>query len=142
MSLTTRAATAAAVLAVAAIPVGALTLSQSSNEPVSIAVDHGADKAAQEVSRLVSENATLTVEGEALLTVAAAPHAQGLVPENPVTEPTEAASIATGALPEAKAETEAETPKRTSPRRRAQAQKKGGPSAGSFEMLFSGPAKK
>jgi hypothetical protein len=155
MSLTTRAATAAAVLAVAAIPVGALTVSHTSTQPVSIAVDNGeaahrtpaagsadvtpdcgTDCAA---SRLVPDNATLAADSETLVTVAAAPRAESLVPQKPATDPAAAAApIATGALPEARQEA---PPRRAAVRKKAYAQKKG-PASGSLEMLFSGPGKK
>ncbi|MDQ8700559.1 hypothetical protein [Hyphomicrobium sp. LHD-15] len=147
MTLTRRAATAVAVLAVAAIPVGALTLTGTSSKPVSVAVDTGVavDQApAENLSRFVAENATLTADDDVLVTVAAIPQTQSLVPQDPMTDPSEAAApIATGALPDA-TPTEAEPAKPAAKSRRPirQAQKKGGPSSGSFEMLFSGPKNK
>jgi hypothetical protein len=166
MTLMTRAATAVAVLAVAAIPVGALTIKNSSTKPISIAVDNGTQEAVYQVpangsvdvkqdctpdcavtgpwgfSRFVSENAVIASDGESLVTVAAQPQAQSLVPQNPVTEPSDAAaSIATGALPDAKA-TEAEPAKPASKVRRSAKQAQKGPSSGSLDMLFSGPSKK
>jgi hypothetical protein len=154
MSLTTRAATAVAVLAIAAIPVGALTIQNSSPKPVSIAGDNGSSGTTihqvpangavdvkQDFSRLVSENATITTDSESLVTVAAAPRAQSLVPQNPVTDPSDAAAIATGALPSAE-QAEAEPAKTATKIRRPARQAQKGPVSGSFDMLFSGPAKK
>lgn len=148
MSLTTRTATAVAVLAVAAIPVGALTLKNSSTKPVSIAVERGNQESVHQVpasdpSRFVSENATIAADAETLVAVAASPEAQSLVPQNPAVEPSDAAaSIATGALPDAK-HVEAEPVKPAAKvRRPARQAQKGGPASGSMEMLFSGPKKK
>jgi hypothetical protein len=148
MSLTTRTATAVAVLAVAAIPVGALTIKNSSTKPISIAVDNGSQQAgdqapAWDLSRFVSENATITADGETLVAVAASPEAQSLVPQNPGAEPLDAAaSIATGALPDAKPVEAEPTKPAAKVRRPARQAQKGGPSSGSIEMLFSGPKKK
>jgi hypothetical protein len=164
MTLMTRAATAVAVLAVAAIPVGALTIKNSSTKPISIAVDNGRQEIVHRVpangavditqdctsdcavtgpwgfSRFVSENAVIASDGESLVTVAAQPQAQSLVPQNPVTDPSDAAaSIATGALPEAK---EPEPAKPATKVRRSARQAQKGPSSGSLDMLFTGPSKK
>lgn len=170
MSLTTRVVTAIAVLSVAAIPVAALTIKNTSSKEISVGVDNGTDEAVYQVpaggsvevkqdcnsdcavtgpwgySRLLEQNATVATDGTPTVTVAAPAETQSLVPQNPVAETVD------GADPAAKAEpAPAAKPARVirSARKHPakvarkspvkQAQK--GPSAGSFQLLFQGPAK-
>lgn len=163
MSLMTRAVAAFAVLTVAAIPVAALTIKNTSGKEVSVGVDNGSEEAVYQIpaggsvdvkqdcssdcavtgpwgfSRLVAQNATITTDGESLVTATAAPRAQGLVPQNPVAEPSDAqaAAAAADAPPAKAAPAKARSKRANKPRSSKQAQK--GPGAGSFQMLFQGP---
>ncbi len=159
MSLTTRAVTAFAVLSLAAIPVAALTIKNTSSKDVSIAVDNGTDEAVYQIpagasvdvtqdcsadcavtgpwgySRLLAQTDTLETDGGSLVTADAAPATQSLVPQNPVTEAPDAEAAA-AATPEA------DKPARPYRKRQRQvAAKPKGPGAGSFELLFQGPGK-
>lgn len=117
MNLVSRAIPAFAVLAAAAIPVGALTVKNTSSSEVSVAVDTGSAEAVYKVpangsvdikedcssdcaltgpwgySRMVAQNATIETDGTSLVTATAAP-AQALIPQNPVDEPDAAAETA------------------------------------------------
>jgi hypothetical protein len=97
MTLMTRAVTALAVLTTAAIPVGALTIKNTSSNEVSIAVDNGASEGVYQIpaggsvdpkedcasdcavtgpwgfSRLVPQDATIETDGMSLVTAGAAP---------------------------------------------------------------------
>jgi hypothetical protein len=97
MTLMTRAVTAFAALTVAAIPVGALTVKNTSSNEVSIAVDNGASEGVYQIpaggsvdvkedcssdcavtgpwgfSRLVSQNATIETDGMSIVTAGAPP---------------------------------------------------------------------
>ena len=97
MTFMTRAVTAFAVLTTAAIPVGALTVKNTSSNAVSIAVDNGASEGVYQIpaggsvdakedcasdcavtgpwgfSRLVAQNATIETDGTSLVTAGAAP---------------------------------------------------------------------
>ncbi len=166
MSLMTRAVTAFAVLSVAAIPVAALTIKNTSSKEISATVDNGNEEAVYKVpagssidvtqdcssgcaatgpwgySRLVSQNDAIETDGASLVTAdatPAAPASRALVPQNAVTEPAEAAATQPPV---------AATPAPTAPRKRyvkprnanKQAAKKG-PNAGTLQMLFQGPGK-
>jgi hypothetical protein len=160
MSLMTRAVTAVAVLSLAAIPVAALTIKNTSSNGVSIAVDNGTDEKVYQIpagssvdvtedcssdcavtgpwgySRLLSQNDTLETDGGSLVTADATP-AQSLVPQNPVTESADGTDGAASTAPaDAKP---AVKRKRIASKPRKQAQK--GPASGSFQMLFQGPGK-
>jgi hypothetical protein len=166
MSLMTRAVAAFAVLTVAAIPVAALTIKNTSGKEVSVGVDNGSEEAVYQIpaggsvdvtqdcssecavtgpwgfSRLVAQNATISTDGDSLVTATAAPPAQGLVPQNPVAEPADAqatAATAPDAAPAKAAPAKARSKRANKPRSSKQAQK--GPGAGSFQMLFEGPKK-
>jgi hypothetical protein len=157
----TRAVAAFAVLSVAAIPVAALTIKNTSSNEVTVAVDTGAEEAVYTVpaggsvdvtqdcssgcavtgpwgfSRMVSQNDAIETDGAPLVTVsvAKAPAAQSLVPQNPVADTAEAVPADAAPLP-------VTSPKRASARKPAKhAAAKKGPMVGSFEMLFQGPAK-
>jgi hypothetical protein len=158
MSLMTRAVTAFTVLSLAAIPVAALTIKNTSSKEVSVAVDNGTDEKVYQIpagnsvdvkedcssdcavtgpwgySRMLSQIDTLETDGGSLVTADATP-AQSLIPQNPVTESADGAD-ATSAAPAAKP---AVKRKRTAGKPRKQAQK--GPASGSFQMLFQGPGK-
>lgn len=186
-NLISRVIPAFAVLTAAAIPVGALTVKNTSSNEVSVAVDTGSAEAVYKVpangsvdvkedcssdcavtgpwgySRMVSQNATIETDGTSLVTATAAP-AQALIPQNPVEEPDAAAPApqstaaaapsATTAAPAAPAATaaSADTAKPAAtpakPRRKVAQRKpgkqvqKGGPGAGSLQLLFEGPGKK
>src|SRR5262245_10943405 len=164
MTMMTRAVTAFAVLSLAAIPVGALTVKNTSSQDVSIGVDNGSEEAVYQIpaggsvevkqdcssdcavtgpwgySRLVAQTDTLETDGGALVTADAAPATQSLVPQNPVTETPESAAPAAEA-PAAEPAADAK-PARVYRKKQRQAAAKKGPSAGTFEMLFSGPGKK
>ncbi len=161
MSLTTRVVTAFAVLSVAAIPVGALTIKNKSSKDVSAAVDNGSEEAVYQIpaggtvdvkqdcssdcavtgpwgfSRLVSQNDAIETDGTSLVTAHAAPSApatQGLVPQNPVADPADAASdTPVVAKPEPR--------KRSAKPRRVVQQAKKGPTPGTFQMLLDPPKK-
>lgn len=159
MSLMTRAVTAFTVLSLAAIPVAALTIKNTSSNGVSIAVDNGADEKVYQIpagnsvdikedcssdcavtgpwgySRLLSQNDTLETDGGSLVTADATP-AQSLVPQNPVTESVDGTDAAASDAPAAKP---AVKRKRTASKPRKQVQK--GPAAGSFQMLMQGPGR-
>ncbi|WP_439541823.1 hypothetical protein [Hyphomicrobium sp.] len=104
MTFMTRAVTAFAVLTTAAIPVGALTVKNTSSNEVSIAVDNGASEGVYQIpaggsvdvkedcvsdcavtgpwgfSRLVSQNATIETDGMSMVTAGAAPSATAPAP--------------------------------------------------------------
>lgn len=166
MSLMTRAVTAFAVLSVAAIPVGALTIKNTSSEGISVGVDNGLEESVYQVpaggsvdvkencsadcavtgpwgySRLVPQNATIETDGTPLVTVVAAPAPRPLVPQNPVSEPADAAqSAAVEAEPAAKPPV-VKRKKAAKVRKPVKKQAQKGPAAGSFQMLFQGPGKK
>lgn len=120
MKLISRVIPAFAVLTAAAIPVGALTVKNTSSNEVSVAVDNGSAEAVYKVpangsvdvkedcssdcavtgpwgySRMVSQNATIETDGTSLVTATAAP-AQALIPQNPTEEPDSPASAPTTA---------------------------------------------
>jgi hypothetical protein len=168
MSLMTRAVGAFAVLSLAAIPVAALTIKNTSSKDVSVGVDNGVEEAVYQIpaggsvdvkedcssdcavtgpwgySRLVAQNATIETDGGSLVTADATPVPQGLVPQNPVSETVEGADAAASAeaAPQAAAPARAVARKRAAkPRRSAAKQAKKGPAAGTFQMLFQGPGK-
>lgn len=115
MKLISRVIPAFALLTAAAIPVGALTVKNTSSNEVSVAVDNGSAEAVYKVpangsvdlkedcssdcavtgpwgySRMVSQNATIETDGTSLVTATAAP-AQALIPQNPAEEPDAPAS--------------------------------------------------
>lgn len=165
MSLMTRVVTAFAVLSVAAIPVGALTIKNNSSKDVSAAVDNGTDEAVYQIpaggsvdvkqdcssdcavtgpwgySRLVSQNDAIETDGTSLVTANAAPVApssRGLVPQNPVAEPADA--VATGTPAVAKPAPATPSKRYAKPRRPVQQAKKG-LGAGTWQMLMQGPGK-
>jgi hypothetical protein len=160
MSLMTRAVTAFTVLSLAAIPVAALTIKNTSSKDVSVAVDNGTDEKVYQIpagssvdvkedcssdcavtgpwgySRLLSQTDTLETDGGSLVTADATP-AQSLIPQNPVTESDDGADASASAAP---ADSKpAIKRKRTASKPRKQAQK--GPASGSFQMLFQGTGK-
>lgn len=159
MSLMTRVATAFTVLSLAAIPVAALTIKNTSSKDVSVAVDNGADEKVYQIpaggsvdvkedcssdcavtgpwgySRMLSQTDTLETDGGSLVTADATP-AQSLIPQNPVTESADGSDASASAAPAAEP---AVKRKRTASKPRKQAQK--GPATGSFQMLFDGPGK-
>lgn len=165
MSLVTRAVTAFAVLAAAAIPVAALTIKNTSGKDISIAVDNGTDEAVYQVpaggavdvredcsadcavtgpwgySRLVPENATIETDGASLVT-AAAPPTPRLVPQDPAAEPADAVAAPSSVAETPAAEPEVQArPKRAAKARKPVRQAKKGPAPGTFQMLFQGPGK-
>lgn len=111
MTLMTRAVTAFAALTVAAIPVGALTVKNTSSNEVSIAVDNGASEGVYQIpaggsvdakedcssdcavtgpwgfSRLVAQNATIETDGMSLVTAGAAPPASAPTTAAPAAAP-------------------------------------------------------
>jgi hypothetical protein len=171
MSYTTRIAASLVGISIAAIPVAALTIKNNSDKEISVGVDNGTDEAVYKIapgtsvdvkescadgcavtgpwgfSRLVSQNDAIDTDGTSLVTdMTATPAAPSLIPENPLE-----AAAASGTTDVAKTPT-VETPAVEKPaveqparRRRvvkkptAQASK--GPSAGSLEMLLTGPGK-
>lgn len=170
MSLMTRAATAFAVLSLAAIPVGALTVKNTSSKDVSVGVDNSLEESVYQIpaggsvdvtedcsaecavtgpwgySRLVPQNAVIETDGMPVVTVeAAAPETRALVPQNPVGEPAETAGAPAAA---AEAAEPAAKPPVTKRKRAAKYRKPGakqaqkGASPGSFQLLFQGPGKK
>lgn len=115
----TRAVTALAVLTLAAIPVGALTVKNNSGGEVSIGVDNGTAEEVYKIapggsvdvrqdcssdcavtgpwgySRLVAQNATIETDGTSLVTAAnAEASSPALIPQNPADEPATAAASA------------------------------------------------
>jgi len=170
MSILTRVVTAAAVLSVAAIPVGALTVKNTSDKEVTFAVDNGAVESVYKVapggsadvsedcsancaltgpwgySRLVDQNAVITTDGASLVTATAAPEAQGLVPQNPAVETADpqAAAVEAADKPAEAAAPAPATAKVRRPKLRYVSKKAPagkGPSSGSLQMLFQGPGK-
>lgn len=168
MSLTTRAVTAFAVLSLAAIPVAALTIKNTSSKEVSVGVDNGASEGVYTIpaggsvdvkedctsdcavtgpwgySRLLQQNATLETDGVSEVTANAAPESQSLVPQNPVAETADGVDSDAAAAPPAAAPSPAAKPARATVRKHQksaakQAQK--APGAGSFQLLFMGPGK-
>jgi hypothetical protein len=168
MSLMTRAVGALVVLSVAAIPVAALTIKNTSETDVSVAVDNGTNEAVYQVpaggsvgvkedcssdcavtgpwgySRLVTQNATIETDGTSAVTANAAPASQGLVPQNPIADVAPEAAPAPAAE-QSGAEAQAAKPaprKRVAKSRKAAKQaSKDAAGSGSFQMLFQGPGK-
>jgi hypothetical protein len=162
MSLMTRTVTSFAVLSLAAIPVAALTIKNTSTKEVSFAVDTGSVEAVYKVpaggstdvtqdcssdcavtgpwgySRMVSQDATITTDGTSLVTAAATPPAPSLVPENPAVDPAESATE----VPAPSADPAAQAPRKryNAPRRQVRQATKG-PTPGSLQMLMQGPGK-
>jgi hypothetical protein len=165
MSLTTRVVTAFAVLSLATIPVPALTIKNTSSADVSVGVDNGLDEAVYQIpaggsvdvredcstdcavtgpwgySRLVAQNVTIETDGTSLVTADAAMEAPSLVPQNPVSEPADAADTAISEEP-ATTEPAPVVRKRTATRKAGAKKAAKGPASGSFQMLFQGPGKK
>ena len=160
MSVTTRVICALSVLALAAIPVAALTQRNSSTDQASVAIESGPEEIAHGIpaiepsdasdcdsacavaetagdSHLLNQNATIETGGLPFVTTAA-PVSQRLVPQNPVADATDETNGSVTAPPVAQAEP-AQRPVRQR-KLRKQAQKGGSP--GSFELLFDGSAKK
>lgn len=125
MSILARAATALAVLSVAAIPVAALTIKNNADTEITVGVDTGPVEQVYKVpagqsvdvkedcssgcavtgpwgySRMVPQNALIETDGTSLVTAnapAAAP-AQSLVPQNPVAEAPDAPEASAAAQP-------------------------------------------
>lgn len=166
MSLMTRAVTAFAVLSLAAIPVAALTVKNTSTKDVSVGVDNGIEEAVYQIpaggsvdvkedctadcaitgpwgfSRLVPQNATIETDGVSLVTAHVAPEPQGLVPQNPVSDPSDAVAAPVAETPAAAAAEPAPVVSRKRPAKARKKEAQKGPSAGSFQMLFQGPGKK
>jgi len=165
MSLMTRAAATLAVLSLAAIPVPALTIKNTSSTDVSIGVDNGTDENVYQIpaggsvevkedcssdcavtgpwgySRLLAQNVTVETDGLSLVTAEVPTKSQGLVPQNPVAEPSDATDSVSTQAP-AKAEPAPVVRKRAAkPRKPVTKQAKKGPASGSFQMLFQGPGK-
>lgn len=162
MSLSTRVATAVAVLSLAAIPVAALTIKNTSSKAVSVGVDNGAEEAIYQVpaggsvkvtqdcssdcavtgpwgySRLLDQNATVETDGTPTVTVAAAPETQSLVPQNPIDEIVDDAD---SAAPAAKAVSAARKRPAKAARKTSAKHAQKGPGAGSWQLLFEGPGK-
>lgn len=159
MNLMTRAAGAIAALSMAAIPVGALTIKNTSGSDVSVGVDNGSVEAVYTVraggsvdvkedcsaecavtgpwgySRLVDQNATLETDGAPLVTAGVGTPARALVPQNPVLEPAAAEAAAPAAAEPPRAQP---AKKRAVKARRPVRQAKKGPLPGSFQQLFQG----
>lgn len=113
MSVITRAVTAFAVLSLAAIPVAALTIKNTSDKEVTVGVHNGVDQAVYAVppggsvdvredcssdcavtgpwgfSRMVPQNVTIETDGQSLVAGGVSPPAPSLVPQNPVAEPSD-----------------------------------------------------
>ncbi|HYD15233.1 MAG TPA: hypothetical protein VEA77_02425 [Hyphomicrobium sp.] len=164
MKLMTRGAAAFAVLSVAAIPVGALTIKNISSNEVSVAVDTGAIESVYKVpaggsvdvkedcsegcavtgpwgySRMVSQNDAIETDGAPLVTMATKDTAsRGLVPENPgAADATPVSSNAKAAAPTPSQSVKKASRKSSRKAGVKQASKKG-PAAGTFMMLFQGP---
>lgn len=159
MSVTTRVICALIVMALAAIPVAALTQRGASTDEASVAVESSPETTTHNIpaeeqpkasdcgsacadgetmgnSQLLNQNATIETGGLPFVTTAA-PVSQRLVPQNPVADATDETNGSVTA-PVAKAEP-AQRPIRQR-KLRKQAQKGG--SAGSFELLFDGSGKK
>lgn len=158
MSVSTRVVGAITVLSLAAIPVAALTLgNSSSNTPVSIdqedanqaaaaaeAVPDSEDCAADcletgslGLSQLITPNATIETNGAPAVT-AAVPMSQRLVPQNPVADLTDDTNGSVSAPKIAKVEDEAQRPAKP---RRVKKKVQKGAAPGSFELLFDGLTK-
>ncbi|MBN8912432.1 MAG: hypothetical protein J0H65_10320 [Rhizobiales bacterium] len=149
MSLTTRAASALAVLSLAAIPVAALTLHGNSWDETPVAVNEPeapghvaaggsvAAAAPQQLSHLVAQNITLDTDPASFLDHAPQTHA--LVPQNPasgvVARTDRVSEIETGST----ASPAAERPRKRIIRRKKVSKNTTG--AGSFQLLFQGPGK-
>lgn len=167
MSLMTRAIGAFTVLSLAAIPVAALTINNTSSSEVSVGVDNGTEETVYKIpaggsvdikqdcssdcavtgpwgfSRLVAQNATIETDGGSLVTAELAAKPQSLVPQNPVSETVDGAEPSASAAPAETAKPAPVAPRKhaAKPRKQASKQHKKGPSAGSFQMLFQGPGK-
>lgn len=165
MSLMTRAVGAFAVLSLAAIPVAALTIKNTSFKDVSVGVDNGSEEAVYQIpaggsvdvkedcssdcavtgpwgySRLVAQNATVETDGVSLVTANAAETTHRLVPQNPVAETTDSVDTAASSTAAAKPAKSAPVMTRKKPRKPAAKQANKGPASGSFQMLFQGPGK-
>lgn len=164
MSLMTRAVGAFAVLSLAAIPVAALTIQNSSSKDVSIAVDNGSEESVYQIpaggsvevkqdcssdcavtgpwgfSRLVAQNATIDTDGSSLVTVELAPKPRSLVPQNPASETLEDSVPAASVAAPSKTKTAVKKTRKRTTKPVKQAKKKG-PAPGSLQMLFQGPGK-
>jgi hypothetical protein len=155
MSVTTRVVCALSVLALAAIPVAALTQRGTSTNVTTVAIESAPETTAGNIpaeeqanagdcgsacgdtgtegnSQLLNQNATIETGGLPFVSTAA-PVSQRLVPQNPVADVNDETNGSVTA-PVAKAEP-AERPARQR-KYRKQAQKGGSP--GSFELLFDG----
>lgn len=169
MKLMTRAIAACAVLSLAAIPVAALTVHNTSSDEVSIGVHTGTEEAVYKIpaggsvdvkqdctdgcavtgpwgySRLVAQNATIETDGSSLVTAHLPAAATKTASKTQGLIPQNpAGETADGAKPatRAAAPARAERSKRTSrPHRPARRQAQKNPSAGSFQLLFEGPRK-
>ena len=167
MSLMTRAIGAFTVLSLAAIPVAALTINNTSSSEVSVGVDNGTEETVYKIpaggsvdikqdcssdcavtgpwgfSRLVAQNATIETDGGSLVTAELAAKPKSLVPKTPVSEPVEGAYPPAPGAPAETAKPAPVAPRKhaAKPRKQASKQAKKGPSAGSFQMLFQGPGK-
>lgn len=126
MSFMTRAIGALAALSAAAIPVGALTVKNTSSNEIAIGVDNGAVETVYKVaaggsvdvredcsdtcavtgpwgfSRMVAENATIETDGLPLVTVretaaTTAATTQPLIPQNPIDDPATSTAAASPA---------------------------------------------
>ncbi|WP_072390339.1 hypothetical protein [Hyphomicrobium sp. CS1GBMeth3] len=165
MTLVTRAVTAFAVLSLAAIPVAALTIKNSSSDDVSVGVDNGTEEGVYKVppggtvdvtedcsadcavtgpwgfSQLVPQNATIETDGAATVTVGTGSETRSLVPQNPIVSDT----AEQGAAPKA-AEPAAAPPapkaKRQAKKRKSKSKQAKGGAPGSWELLLQGPSKK
>lgn len=166
MSLMTRAVTAFAVLSLAAIPVAALTIKNTSGNDITVGVHNGTDQAVYTVpaggsvevkedcssdcavtgpwgySRLVAQNATIETDGTPLVTATAdapdAPAPQALVPQNPVSEPLPAAAPAAEAA--AASPPVAAEPAPVAPRKRVAKPRRPSKQASKQAKKKSGPA--
>lgn len=161
MSVTTRVVCALSVLALAAIPVAALTQRGEQTDRASVAVESSpeatviaqdspaveqaemtdcgsacAEAEASTNTQLLNQNATIETGGLPFVTTAA-PASQRLVPQNPVADATDETNGSVTA-PVAKAEAAPRPVRQRKPRK--QAQTNGSP--GSFELLFDGSGKK
>lgn len=165
MSVMTRVVAATAVLLGAAIPVGALTVKNTSDNDFTIGVSTGTEQAVHTVpagnsfdvkqdcsddcavtgpwgfSHFVPQNAIIESDGLAILSTrvgAASTPSSGLVPQDPSTMAVETTEdpAASAEQPAPAAETVTAAPK-PKPRRQAKRVKKG-PAPGSFGALWEG----
>lgn len=171
MSVMPRIVAATAALLAAAIPVGALTVHNTSDKDFTIGVSTGSEQAVYTVpakgsvdvkedcsadcavtgpwgfSHLVPQNAVVESDGLAIVATRmataepSAPPAGGLVRQDPAQEVLEAPE-STSAAPVAKPAPAVQTRKRAARTKPRRAkQTKKGPAAGSFQMLLQGPAR-